>query len=341
MRDIIFKKKKQSDDNFEKHHNLSENLKNKNQENCDFGKKKNKWLTCFIVLIIIILLPIMYYFYATKIPAGKSSQNISFEIFEGETTLDIGESLKQKKLIHNKYIFALYVYFKNINLIPGIYYLQSNMTLDQILDPVSKGNVQENKITIIEGWRREQIAQMLAENNIVEFDEFMKFSEGKEGYLFPDTYRISVNANAQEIVNKLTENFQNKTKDLSVTKNDLILASIVEREAKTNDERPQIAGLYTNRLNINMKLDADPTIQYAKGSWDPIKLSDYKDVNSPYNTYLYRGLPPGPICNPGLASIKAVLEPEKHKYFYFLHSKDNQIFFAETLEEHNQNKQKR
>ena len=343
MRDIFFKKKKSTNTNKIEpkqdstsnfiHHNTLDEQKNQ--------KPKKSWLTCFIVIILVIILPIIYYFYAINVPVSKSEKNVSFEIYDGETTLDIGESLKEKKLIHNKYIFALYVYFKNINLIPGIYYLKSDMTLEQILDPISKGNVQENKITIIEGWRREQIAQMLSENKIVEYDDFLSASEGKEGYLFPDTYRIAVNITAQEIVNKLIENFNNRTKDLSLKKDDLILASIVEREAKTNEERPKIAGVYLNRLNIGMKLDADPTVQYAKGNWDALKLSDYKDVNSPYNTYLYKGLPPGPICNPGLASIKAVLEPEKNKYYYFLHSKDNQIFFSETLDEHNQNKQKK
>ncbi len=316
--------------------------KNDNKPKSSEKKSSKSWLIILIVVILFIGLPIIYYFYAVNVPKGGSNENVAFEIIDGETTLDIAERLKKKDLIHNNYTFALYVYLRDLNLIPGIYYLKKNMNLSQLLKPMSQGNIQEYKITIIEGWRREQIAQMLAENNIVNYEDFMKVSEGKEGYLFPDTYRLSIDITAAQIVNKLIENFNTRTSNLKVSSDDIILASIVEREAQKNEDRSKIAGVYKNRLDTNMRLEADPTVQYTKGTnWPKLKLADYKSVDSLYNTYLHKGLPPGPICNPGLASIKAVLNAEKNGYYYFLHLDDGTTLFAETLEEHNLNKQKK
>ena len=175
-------------------------------------------------------------------------------------------------------------------------------------------------------------------------------SEGKEGYLFPDTYRISAKASANEIIEKLTNNFKQKTAG-DVSQDVLTLASIVEREAKQDNERAKIAGVYQNRINIGMKLEADPTVQYGKDTnnakglvdfkyWQPISLADYTGVDSKFNTYLNAGLPPAPICNPGLKSIKASLNPEKHNYYYFFHLADGTAIYSKNLAEHNANKLK-
>ncbi len=202
-------------------------------------------------------------------------------------------------------------------------------------------------ITIIEGWRREQIAVKLEELGICPADAFMTASKGKEGMLFPDTYRFFTNTPAEEVVRTLTTNFSTRTAGNTPSAEQLILASIVEREAKTSDERPLIAGVYQNRLTIGMKLDADPTVQYGRDQnliesgisykkvsyWKPITRSDYKGVLSPYNTYISETLPPSPIANPGLASIKAAMNPSSHDYYYFLH-RDGRIFLSKTLSEH-------
>lgn len=121
---------------------------------------------------------------------------------------------------------------------------------------------------------------------------------------------------------------------MNLSRQDVIIASIVEREAKFDEDRPKIARVYLNRLELGMKLEADPTVQYAKGSWDAIKLSDYQNVNSSYNTYLHAGLPPGPICNPGLESLQAVLSPDSNDYLYFFHKTDGHAVYSKTLEEH-------
>ena len=135
----------------------------------------------------------------------------------------------------------------------------------------------------------------------------------------------------------MKDNFKRRTAGLAITSKTVIIASIVEREAKKDADRPIIAGVYLNRLNSNIKLDADPTIQYAKGSWAAISVSDYQNVNSPYNTYLHAGLPPGPICNPGLKSIEATLSPTDTTYFYFLTTPDGQAIYSSTLAEQNAN----
>jgi UPF0755 protein len=183
-----------------------------------------------------------------------------------------------------------------------------------------------------------------------------------EGYLFPDTYAIpAAKPSAADLLQRQLDNFAKRVPPLyaqAVAAGDttlslyevLTLASIVEREAVMPDERPTIAGVYLNRIAANMNLDADPTVQYALGyqkernQWwkTPIFLEEYSTVQSPYNTYLNPGLPPGPICNPGLSSIQAVLKPDKHEYLYFVALPDGsgRHVFAKTLEEQQINVQK-
>jgi UPF0755 protein len=136
-----------------------------------------------------------------------------------------------------------------------------------------------------------------------------------------------------DLIKLMRDNFDKRTKDLKITPETVILASIVEREAKDDAERGAIAQVYINRLAKGMKLEADPTIQYAKGNWKAVLLSEYRSVISPYNTYLNDGLPPGAICNPGLKSIEAVIDPTPHDYLYFFHAK-GETFFSKTYEEH-------
>ncbi len=177
-----------------------------------------------------------------------------------------------------------------------------------------------------------------------------------EGYLFPDTYEIPAeDAVAEDLLGRQLDAFAarivplfDEAKAIGTTSLDLYaaltVASIVEREAVAADERPAIAGVYLNRLAIGMKLEADPTVQYgmgyqpASGQWwkSPVFLEEYSSVNSPYNTYLYAGLPPGPIASPGLGSVQAVLAPEEHDYLYFVALPDGsgRHVFATTFDEH-------
>ena len=207
---------------------------------------------------------------------------------------------------------------------------------------------QDISVTIVEGKRREEIAAKLQADGITSASSFMAASAGDEGTLFPDTYRFFPNTPASEVVAKLENTYNERTASLSPTPSQLILASIVEREAANDTERPIIAEIYLNRVKLGMKLQADPTTQYAKDTinydkapstsftfWGEITQADYTSVQSPFNTYVANGLPPSPICNPGLKSIEAVLNPDHNNYLYFAH-KNGQLLLATTLAQHEQ-----
>jgi len=201
-------------------------------------------------------------------------------------------------------------------------------------------------ITIIEGKRREEIADQLQAAGITNAADFLAASANDEGYLFPDTYRFYPDTPASDVVARMHDDFDERVGSNPPTTDQLILASIIEREASNDAERPIIAAVYLNRIRIGMKLQSDPTVQYGKDTlalaagtltkfWQPITEADYTSVNSPFNTYQIPGLPPAPICDPGLASIEAAENPASIDpadiYFY---EKNGQLLLAKTLAEH-------
>jgi UPF0755 protein len=257
------------------------------------------------------------------------------------------------------------------------------MTLREVVAAIQHADSEAVSITVLEGWRFEQTADYLTKAGVLsdpaggeayrslaasaasidpERYPFLRARpEGAslEGYLFPDTYEIpATNATAVDVLTRQLDTFAERVlpryeearasgaTDLSLHQV-LTLASIVEREAVVREERPTIAGVYLNRLAQGIKLDADPTVQYAMGyqpataQWwkTPVTLDEYTSVINPYNTYLNTGLPPGPIAAPGLSSIEAVLNPARHNYLYFVAVADGtgRHVFAETYEEHLQN----
>lgn len=278
-----------------------------------------------------------YFWFVLNRPIGAAAQ---FSIRQGQGTRDIARELKNQKLISSPLTFSLYVYAKHWYLQSGVYTLEKGITLRDLARLFHEGKIKEYLVTIPEGWRVSQIDEELDKRKIIQKGEFLKVASASEGYLFPDTYRFSLNITPAEIKKELTDNFQKKTAGLNITPPIITLASVVEREAKFDEDRPKIAGVYLNRLEKGMRLEADPTIQYGKGSWLPISAADYKNFQSSYNTYLHDGLPPGPICNPGLKSIEAVLFPQKDGYLYFFHKADGHAVYSRTLEEHQANLQK-
>ncbi|HSI21138.1 MAG TPA: endolytic transglycosylase MltG [Verrucomicrobiae bacterium] len=206
-------------------------------------------------------------------------------------------------------------------------------------------------ITVIEGKRWEEIAGQMDRAGITSFADFKAILEATkspvEGTLFPETYRFFPATPAGDVIEKLRLTYARKLVDAAPTNDQLILASIVEREAQNDVERSVIAGIYQNRLSVGMSLDADPTVQYAKDTqayakagkprdfefWGAITQADYRGVISPYNTYINRGLPPGPICNPGVKSILAAMNPADHDYTYFFH-RNGELVLSKSLAEH-------
>ena len=299
----------------------------------------------------------LWWHWAASPVCFQNCQNQTFTIDKGEGVGSIANRLEKAGLIHNHLAFRIAtLYFKTSTKIQaGDYRLNPQMSLTEIAQQLTHGTL-DIWLTIIEGWRREQVAQKLTQGGLVNFDSspFMEKTVGLEGQLFPDTYLISKTADADEIIKMMTKNFQKKAG--LVDNKTLILASLVEREMPHNQDRPVVAGILLKRIKAGWPLQVDATVQYAIATqqynniaikqssnfnWWPKGLTqiDLK-IKSPFNTYLNLGLPPAPICNPGLGTIQAAQNPVSTEYWYYLSDSSGVTHFAKTIEEHNQNIQK-
>lgn len=224
----------------------------------------------------------------------------------------------------------------------------------EVLEVLCSPGTTLNRVTIPECWTVLEVAEHLERSGLAGADEFLCVARdaellrsldlpasGLEGYLFPDTYELSWAASPEDIVRLMVQRFRQQTESLRPAlaasglneSQMLTLASMIEKETAIAEERPIISGVFRNRLRAGMRLQSDPTAVYERGGND-VTASDLK-IDSPYNTYLYGGLPPGPICNPGLAAMQAALSPADVPYFYFVARKDGTHVFSRTLEEHN------
>lgn len=288
------------------------------------------------------------------LPPSKDKSVVLFDIEPNSSSFKIAQDLKKSNLIKSVYLFLIYLKLKKAVVQAGVYELSPSYSLSELTEKLLRGEVKEWVITFPEGFSIKEMAERLQKEGVIKKEEFLKetslvskykkefdfidpLAPSLEGYLFPDTYRFSYRASPEDIIKKMLLNFKKRTENIKPNYKTLILASIVERESKSLEDKKMIASVYFNRLNVRMKLEADPTVQYAKGNWEPITVSDYK-IESPYNTYKYHGLPPSPICNPGLEALKAVIEPQKTDYFYFFHTQDGKTIFSKSKEEHDKNK---
>jgi len=298
-------------------------------------------------------------------------QPLLFSVTEGESVATISAHLEEQHLIRDPFYFRIYARVKDVDetLKAGKYEFLPSITIADIVDRLVRGETISNErtITIVEGWTREQIALYLDEQDIAEASEFLESAESApidryvflldkpknaslEGYLFPDTYRIFKNATAQDILQKMLETFDRKlSPDLraSIQHSDrsvyavVTLASIIEREAIGADDMKSVAGVFMKRLAADMPLQADSTVNYITGKKTPSVSLDDLAIDSPYNTYKYAGLPPGPISNPGRAALEAAVYPADNPYWYFLTDpQTGKAVFSRTLDEHNANKRK-
>jgi len=292
------------------------------------------------------------WFYENSQPQAKGQNFRNFLIVKGASAGQVGTNLEKQGFIRSALAFKLYVQMAGFSqkILAGEYSLSPGFSLFQITDQLLRGP-QEIWVTIPEGLRREEIARKFAATlgkDEVFIQEFLAASRDKEGFLFPETYLFPKEATAEKIVAKMLSTFDLKA-GAAVTREEVILASLVERETKTAEERPIVAGILLKRIKIGMPLQVDATLQYAVANsklktqnlklenwWEPI-LAVERQIKSPYNTYLNKGLPPGPICNPGLSSIKAAENPTAADYLYYLHDSQGVIHYAKTLEEHDRN----
>jgi UPF0755 protein len=286
-------------------------------------------------------------------PSGNTP--VILTVASGEGAKEIAADLEAKHLIHSKTGFYLLVKLLGIekDLQAGDFRLNQSMDARTIALTMTHG-ILDVWVTTLEGWRDAEVAGQLSHDLNIPEDQFLQYA--REGYMFPDTYLIPRDATASAIVEMLIENFNKKVtpnmredaKKTGLTFDQTItLASLVEREGQTDADRPVIAGILLNRIKADMPLQVDATLQYALGyqpfekSWWKKELSDDdKKINSPYNTYANPGLPPGPIANPGLASIKAAIYPTATDYLYYLHDKTGTVHYAKTVEDHNANVRK-
>ena len=309
----------------------------------------------------------------------SSTSSPVFVIEKNEGVKEIAEKLLEKGIIKNKIIFEIYTFLKNVRtkFWPGEYELKPGMKLSQIINLLtSQPSKEEETITIPEGWTNKEIINYLKEKNLTTEEEFLaaqKKIEQEEiydfladkpmeadlsGYLFPDTYRVYKKTSAGEIIKKMLDNFGQKLTNEDRDKissgggsafggkeqkgsifNVVTLASIVEKEAADEIDRRIIAGIFLKRLTIGQRLESCSTINYILG--EVKKELSYQDTRVPslYNTYLHAGLPPGPIGNPGIESIRAVIYPLETDYLYFLSPGDGRTIFSKTYEEHMKNKE--
>jgi UPF0755 protein len=279
-------------------------------------------------------------------PSSKSSK--LFVVEQGTSIRGLGNSLKKEGLIRDPVIFFLYVKKNNLDkkIQAGDFRLSSNMSLAKLVDQLQHGSL-DIWVTVPEGKRADEIADILAEKMPGYSDEWRIQLRSHEGFLFPDTYLLPRDASIDMIVSIMQNTFFKKVNDIGLTADSanlnrvVTVASLLERETRHDEEKPVVASIIYNRLDQGMPLQIDATVQYALGTskdwWKKDLTYDDLKINSPYNTYKNTELPPGPIANPGITSLTAALNPAKSDYLYYLHDKNGTIHYAKTGAEHNAN----
>lgn len=295
-----------------------------------------------------------------------------FVIKSGDSVQEIATNLQDKNLISDMDFFKFYVWQKKISskLQAGNYELSPSMSIPEIANLFIGGKIKSNEIsiTIPEGFSVKEIDARLVENDLIKEKDFINFNEtngldllsyaflqdkpentGLQGYYFPDTYKYYGNSSIEEIAKKMLDNFDKKlSKELreEIKKQDksifetLVLASIIEKEAGFAEDMNKVSSVFHNRLDLDYPLESDATINYITESGRSRSTYEDLEIDSPYNTYKYAGLPPAPICNPGLNAIKATIYPEETDYFFFLTPSDGKAIFSKTYAEHLKNQSK-
>lgn len=309
-------------------------------------------IALFVILGVIAGIGGLWWMDATSPADLQNTTSQVFTVSSGEGVRSIAIRLKAQSLIKDQVGFFVLVKLLRLDnqLQAGNFRLAPVMDVQSIIKELTHGTL-DTWVTTLEGWRSEEVAFKLAQDIEIPETEFLKYA--REGYMFPDTYLFPKDASASGVVKILLDNFEKRiTQDIRTAivkqgisfEDGIILASIVEREGKSDTDRPVIAGILLKRLKEEWPLQADATLQYVLGyqskdkTWWKKELTDEdKEINSPYNLYKHQGLPPAPISNPGLAAIKAVAYPKESKYWYYIHDKEGKVHFATTLEEHNTN----
>ena len=340
-----------------------------------YRKKKNPLFTLVIYLLVILVMlggGILLYYNSLLNPADSNGEKKIVEIPKGYTVKDVAKLLEKEGIIKKDLAFEVAVKLDNKQnqLQSGRYLLSSSMAMNEIINSIANGQAIDDsiKVTIPEGYELEMIAEKMEQAGLTTKEKFIKAAQNidqydypfleslprdkdrkylLEGYLFPDTYKFSKDVTEEEIIDAMLNRFNKvfkkryykRVEQLGMTVDDIVtMASLIEREAKHDNERALISGVYYKRLDMGMKLQCDATIQYALGEQKQRLLYSDLEIDSSYNTYKHAGLPVGPISSVGEASIKAALYPEDTDYIYYVAKEDGSHVFSRTLEEHNKAK---
>ncbi len=300
-----------------------------------------KYIIAFIIALILISGFLVWQGIYNPID-HDSEETIVFLVEKGESAKDIALNLKDQGLIRYSSFFRIYALVQNKEdkLKAGEYEFSPNMNVPEILDKLSSEQRIKKMITIIEGWDLRDIREYLEKQGI----ETGELDPRLEGYLFPDTYEIFPGDGIEEIVEKMLANFEEKTSPFEqeiVFQDKTILeiitmASLIEKEVRTLEDKKIVSGILWKRIEAGMLLQVDATITYITGRKTTEILQEELAIDSPYNTYKYKGLPPGPICSPGLESIEAAVYPQETEYWFYLSTPEGETIFSKTLKEHNQ-----
>lgn len=338
------------------------------------GTKNMKKIITSILIIVVVLTAgaagYIYFSYSSFLdkPASAASEQVEFTIKSGQLTGSIITALNENGLITNKLYAKVYVKQEGLGtgLKAGLYYLDKSMTPREIFEKLTEGgqDTDQVRVTIPEGYTSDQIAEALLKQGFIEsVDEFINecnngefdydfindIPEGRqcrlEGYLFPDTYQLKESASSHDIIDTMLKRFQHIAQSLpepsgkaeGKTLDEIVnMASIIQGEGAVESELPIISSVFYNRLDTGMLLQSCATVQYALGERKTSLTIEDTKVQSPYNTYINKGLPVGPVGNPGLACLKAACLPSEDEYFYFVTKEDGskEHYFGKTYQEH-------
>lgn len=324
---------------------------------------KKIFLSIFIFFVVVIL-GLFIFIKINSIPVSSGTKLQSFVVTKGDGINSIGAKLEKKQLIKNKYVFIFYSYLLGLNkkIQSGSFRLSPSMTTKEIAVKLSKGGSIDYWLQIKGGNRVEEIANLFPKDIPFNYRDFLVKAEKEEGKLFPDSYLIPQYFTVDQILEVINKSFLSKISEAKINstnnklseKEILVFASLLEREGRTLESKQKIAGILMNRLEIGMPLQIDATVQYVRDTfhyklssqnppnidfWQPVSKQDIS-LDSPFNTYKNKGLPPSPICNPGYNSLYAAYHPIASDNLFYITDDDGVMHYAKTLNEHNKNIQK-
>jgi UPF0755 protein len=324
-----------------------------------------RWAAALTVVaaVIVALWVVVEYNELTQPLEPGSRARILVDVPKGASASRIGSILTKRGILRSRdaFLFAIHAGGAGSSLKPGLYELSPAMSPRQVAQTIESGRFSMDTVTFPEGWTLTQMADLLQRRGIADRAEFLKIArhqgrtftaphgfvapdDNLEGYLFPDTYRFGRRSEARMIISEMLANFEQRVvlphPDVSDWRDKIIVASLVECEARVSEDRPLIAGVIENRLHKRMRLQIDATVQYCLPEHKARLMYSDLTVSSPYNTYLHAGLPPTPICCPGIPSIEAALSPAPSDYLFYVAGPGDKHIFTRTMAEHDAERQK-